>query len=110
MKPHCGFTYMSLVTDDIQPLFMSLLAICTSLKKSPLTSFALLKLQLFAFLLLGFIFLLNFKSSLLWILDPYQEKFLLYVGFFTFLMVFFDVQKFLILMKFSLSFLLLVPI
>ena len=48
------------MTDDIQSLFMSLLAICTSLKKSPFTSFALLKIQLFVFLLLGFIFVVEF--------------------------------------------------
>ena len=102
------------MTDDVQSLFMSLLAICTSLKKSPFTSFALLKIQL-SFCCWVLFLLLNFKSFLFWILDPYHrymiwKYFLLSVAFFTFFTVFFDVQKFLILKKFSLSFLLLVPI
>lgn len=63
-----GLICISLMTNNAEPLFISLLAICTSsLKKNLFTSFAHFKSSLF-------IFLLCWRSSLnvFWTQVPYQ--------------------------------------
>ena len=88
------------MTNDVEHLFMYLLVICISFEKIYLDALAILKIVLFVFLLP------SCKNSLCsldirHLRDTYIQIFCPVGCLFTFLIVFFDVYKFLLLMKSS---------
>ena len=101
---HCGLLCIYLLTNDIDHLFMYLLAICvSSLEKMSIQVLCSLLIEQFAFLLLNYtssLYILNLRTlSGIQFANIFSD----FEDYFTFLIVFFGTQEFLILIRSNLS-------